>query len=81
MSPEDKLQPLERALYELMSSVSEDCYCAGWLDGTEYAVWDLLHGKRTGNYIADHATRTEALAALGIAEDRGQTHTQDGSDG
>ena len=26
-----------------------------------------------GNYIADHATRTEALAALGIAEDRGQT--------
>ena len=29
-----------------------------------------------GNYIADHATRTEALAALGIAEDRGQTHTQ-----
>ena len=29
-----------------------------------------------GNYIADHATRTEALAALGIAEDRGPTHTQ-----
>lgn len=29
---------LIRTLGELMSAVSEDCYCAGWLDGTEHVV-------------------------------------------
>ena len=29
-------------LYELMSEISEDCYCAGWMMGLEYAIWGAL---------------------------------------
>lgn len=26
-------------LYALMSDISEDCYCAGWMSGNEYRLW------------------------------------------
>jgi len=32
---------LTRRLGELISQVSEDCYCAGWLGGAEYSVPEL----------------------------------------
>lgn len=41
------LKPLELALAELMSSLSEDCWAAGWMSGTEDAVWELVQGTRT----------------------------------
>ncbi len=28
----------------LMSEISEDAYCASWEMGTEYAIWDVIHG-------------------------------------
>jgi hypothetical protein len=36
----------QQELYELMSDISEDCWCAGWLDGNEYSIWDAM---QTGN--------------------------------
>ena len=32
---------LTHVLGDLMSAVSEDCYCAGWMKGTEYLVPSL----------------------------------------
>lgn len=32
----------QRALYQLMSDISEDCYCAGWMNGNEYTLWEML---------------------------------------
>lgn len=32
----------QRALYNLMSDISEDCWCAGWMHGNEYALWTLV---------------------------------------
>ena len=32
----------QRALYELMSRISEDCYCAGWMGGNEYTLWEMV---------------------------------------
>lgn len=29
----------KRELYELMSDISEECYCAGWMDGNEFRLW------------------------------------------
>lgn len=29
-------------LYQLMSDISEDCYCAGWLIGNEYRLWNAI---------------------------------------
>ena len=32
-------------LYDRMSAISEDCFCAGWIDGNEYDIWNALqHG-------------------------------------
>jgi len=46
--PESHLTPLQRALYELMSEISEDCWCAGWMMGNEFALWDaIVSGDRT----------------------------------
>lgn len=30
------------ALYDLMSEISERCYCAGWMEGTEAACWEAV---------------------------------------
>jgi hypothetical protein len=31
-------------LRDLMSEISERCYCAGWLIGTETALWRVIRG-------------------------------------
>lgn len=46
------LKPRERtaiaiALEQAMSDFSELCWCAGWLNGTEFEVWDVIRGERT----------------------------------
>jgi len=37
--------PAARLLYRVMSGISEDCWCAGWLVDCEYALWANLTGK------------------------------------
>jgi len=32
----------ERDLADTMSDISEDCWCAGWLIGLEYSLWDAI---------------------------------------
>lgn len=36
--------PYARLLYQKMSSISEDFWCAGWMRGNEYMLWSILHG-------------------------------------
>jgi hypothetical protein len=36
------------ALRELMSELSEEAYCASWHYDTEYRLWEILQGQRTG---------------------------------
>jgi len=43
MHAEERLTTDQRALFEAMSDVSEECYCAGWMAGTEQNVWRLIH--------------------------------------
>ena len=38
--------PFARLLYEKMSAISEDFWCAGWMLDNEYALWEILHGDR-----------------------------------
>jgi hypothetical protein len=40
------LTPKQRALAEMMSDLSEEAYCAGWMSGLEYALWGALLGRR-----------------------------------
>src|SRR5690349_19338601 len=37
----------QRKLANLMSSISEECYYAGWLQNLEYVLWDsIMNGER-----------------------------------
>lgn len=36
------LEYRKRELYELMSDISEDCYCAGWMHGNEFRLWQAI---------------------------------------
>ncbi|HEV8068669.1 MAG TPA: hypothetical protein VGP76_13105 [Planctomycetaceae bacterium] len=38
---DEKRSDLVRHLGDLMSAISEECYCAGWLGGTEFTVPEL----------------------------------------
>ncbi len=42
MIKEDEFNDKQRELYETMSDISEDCYCAGWMMGLEFAIWGAL---------------------------------------
>ena len=35
-------------LVKVMSGISEECWCAGWLRNLEYMLWDAVTGKREG---------------------------------
>ena len=35
-------------LYDRMGAISEDCFCAGWIGGNEYDIWNALqHGDHS----------------------------------
>ena len=33
-----------KELHDLMSDISEDCWCAGWMDDLEYRLWKMCVG-------------------------------------
>jgi hypothetical protein len=39
---ERDLTSRQMELYQVMSDISEDCYCAGWLIGNEYTIWSAI---------------------------------------
>lgn len=40
------LTPEQRALADFMSELSEEAFCAGWMLGLEYALWEAVFGLR-----------------------------------
>ena len=36
----------QRALGEYMSTLSQEAYCAAWMDGLEFALWQVVLGER-----------------------------------
>ena len=51
-------------LAELMSDISEDQYCAGWLSGLEYQLWALLHRDGAENNTAFSKTHPRDIRRL-----------------
>ena len=62
---EDDFTDEQRELYELMSEISEDCYCAGWMIGLEHAIWGALQDgdRRYGMGVMDEV-QLEKVRAL-----------------
>ncbi|MBF0502245.1 MAG: hypothetical protein HQM09_19040 [Candidatus Riflebacteria bacterium] len=36
------MSPAAQALTDYMSELSETAYCAGWMDGLEFALWQVV---------------------------------------
>jgi len=55
-----------------MSAISEDCYCAGWLGGTEYLVPELCRraasAKQTQYWGHGEVTPEQAFGLIALAE-------------
>jgi hypothetical protein len=37
-----------KLLVKVMSAISEECWCAGWMHNLEYMLWDAVMGRREG---------------------------------
>ena len=61
------LSPEQRALADAMSEISESAYCAGWMDGLEYALWHLLTTGQT-RYGRSRVTREELMRLRNLSE-------------
>lgn len=65
-TPESEWNDKQRELYQNMSDISEECYCAGWMMGLEFAIWGALHdGDRSygmGEMDSSKLERCRALA-------------------
>ncbi len=61
-----QLRPDARKLADYMSDLSEVAYCAGWMRGLEYALWQavLLGPRRYGRLqiTAEHIERLKSLS-------------------
>lgn len=33
-------------LADLMSQISEEAFCAGWMSGLEHSLWEIIHSDR-----------------------------------
>lgn len=74
MTPETRNAILQ-LLGNEMSDISEDCYCAGWLGGTEYFVPELCRRAnatgQTQHWGRGEVTPELALGLMALAEQIG----------
>lgn len=56
----------KQTLYDRMSQISQDCWAAGWMQGTEYALWAAMQCVEPVAWGAGVVTQRdiEALCAL-----------------
>ena len=54
------LPPDQRELAEFMSSISERCYSAAWIENLEHILWDQINGhqSRTSRTVLTEAETT-----------------------
>ena len=72
-----KLEPKARELAEYMSALSEEAYCAGWMDGLEFELWEVvINGPRrcgrlqiTHDHIAQLRRLSEAAGGWIVFDD------------
>jgi hypothetical protein len=56
--------PLRRVLARLMSALSEESHCAGWMVDTEFALWALVVGDPVSKLWAAGSDEIAGLREL-----------------
>lgn len=62
--PQAKFTPDMAELCKLMSDISEDCYCAGWMDGNEYRLWTAVTDPNDDRAYGQDVIDTNDIARL-----------------
>jgi hypothetical protein len=63
--PTDELHQYRRQeLRNLMRYISEDCYCAGWLNGLEYILWEMVSDSTASREFGMGEVEESAIARL-----------------
>lgn len=64
----DALSTPQRALADYMSELSEEAYCAGWMDDLEFSLWRIVtdgSGRYGSMEITEkHVSKLRALSRL-----------------
>lgn len=60
---------LKNSLVNLMSDISERCYCAGWEVGNGYILWGMVVGDILPKYGQSYVSETE-LGVLKLLSER-----------
>jgi hypothetical protein len=71
------LDEAQHALAQYMSDISEEAYCAGWMDGLEFALWQVALGARSeygqltlsGAHIANLRALSQAAGGWIVFDD------------
>jgi hypothetical protein len=64
------MAPAEQ-LYELMSDISEECMCAGWIIDLEYTLWAMLKGERSKKYGQSTVTDDQIAELMRLRDECG----------
>jgi hypothetical protein len=64
--PYEAREFVAEALYELMSDISEDCYCAGWTMDNEFWLWDALNDPADERRYGRWAITDQQIAVLRV---------------
>jgi hypothetical protein len=65
----EAIQPLiteaaKDRLYNLMSDISEECYCAGWMSGNEYTLWAMVRDPAASRHYGMSEVSAEDVEEL-----------------
>jgi hypothetical protein len=61
----DELENEQGAIADFMSEISEEAWCAGWMSGLEYALWDaLINGPQEYGWLKLSVRIIEKLKEL-----------------
>lgn len=56
-------------LIGIMTGISEENWCAGWLSGLEYELWRFATGERTGSFGMNQITERQATLLRLLSEE------------
>jgi hypothetical protein len=66
-----ELQEYRRqALVDLMRYLSEDCYCAGWMNYLEYSLWEMVSDSAASREYGMGTVSEENVARLRTLSDQ-----------
>ena len=58
-------------LEKVMSDISERCYCAGWLNGTEYVLWKAMTENKPADWGQDKITSRDIKLLKKLSKESG----------